>query len=164
MVEVPQVQLRPISNVRLRPVEPGDLPTLFEFQLDEPAHALAATHARDQADFDSHWSKIINDAAVTVRTILADDAIAGSIACFEANGRAWIGYWIGAPFRRRGIATLALRLFLHEVTRRPLHASVAAHNAGSIRVLEKCGFAEVDRHHSPATDRFRECEAVTFEL
>jgi RimJ/RimL family protein N-acetyltransferase len=27
--------------------------------------------------------------------------------------------------------------------RRPLHAAVAKHNVGSIRVLEKCGFAVV---------------------
>ena len=27
------------------------------------------------------------------------------------------------------------------MTERPLHAHVAKHNAGSIRVLEKCGFS-----------------------
>jgi RimJ/RimL family protein N-acetyltransferase len=34
-------------------------------------------------------------------------------------------------------------MFLDEVTLRPLHAYVAAHNRGSIRVLEKCGFRPV---------------------
>ena len=34
----------------------------------------------------------------------------------------------------------ALRLFVSGVPVRPLHAHVAAHNAGSIRVLQKCGF------------------------
>ena len=29
------------------------------------------------------------------------------------------------------------------MTERPLHALVALHNAGSIRVLEKCGFVRV---------------------
>jgi RimJ/RimL family protein N-acetyltransferase len=39
------------------------------------------------------------------------------------------------------------------VTARPLHAHVAAHNAGSIRVLEKCGFRR-DRVQAtaPASD------------
>ena len=36
--------------------------------------------------------------------------------------------------------TEALTSFLGEVDTRPLHAHVAAHNVGSIRVLEKCGF------------------------
>jgi hypothetical protein len=33
------------------------------------------------------------------------------------------------------------------VTERPLHAHVARHNAGSIRVLEKCGFC-IEREES----------------
>jgi hypothetical protein len=37
-------------------------------------------------------------------------------------------------------ASRALALFLAEVDERPLHAYVAAHNAGSIRVLEKSRF------------------------
>ena len=38
------------------------------------------------------------------------------------------------------MATQALTLFLGEVADRPLYAQVAAHNVGSVRVLEKCGF------------------------
>jgi RimJ/RimL family protein N-acetyltransferase len=40
------------------------------------------------------------------------------------------------------------------VTARPLHAHVAAHNAGSIRVLEKCGFRRdrVQEATAPASD------------
>lgn len=52
-----------------------------------------------------------------------------------------IGYWIGREYWGRGVATQALRLFVAEVPDRPLHAHVAAHNAGSIRVLQKCGFS-----------------------
>ena len=40
----------------------------------------------------------------------------------------------------KGIATRALSEFLAQVRARPLDAHVAKHNAGSIRVLEKCGF------------------------
>ena len=36
---------------------------------------------------------------------------------------------------------LRLAAFLHLVAERPLHAHVAKHNVGSIRVLEKCGFS-----------------------
>jgi len=41
----------------------------------------------------------------------------------------------------QGVATRALAAFLRVVTERPLHAHVAKHNVGSIRVLEKCGFS-----------------------
>jgi RimJ/RimL family protein N-acetyltransferase len=51
-----------------------------------------------------------------------------------------VGYWIGQDFWGRGIATRALRLFLEEVTIRPLYGRAAKDNRASIRVLEKCGF------------------------
>jgi RimJ/RimL family protein N-acetyltransferase len=36
-----------------------------------------------------------------------------------------------------------LRLFVEQTHERPLHAVVAEHNAASLRVLDKCGFAHV---------------------
>ena len=39
------------------------------------------------------------------------------------------------------MATAALAAFLDLETARPLYAGVARWNAGSLRVLEKCGFA-----------------------
>ena len=47
----------------------------------------------------------------------------------------------GRTFWGKGIATSALAKFLVVEKRRPLLAVVAKHNAGSIRVLEKCEFA-----------------------
>ncbi len=58
-------------------------------------------------------------------------------------GDTLVGYWIGREHWGKGIATRALTLLLTEVDTRPLHAHVAQHNAGSIRVLEKCGFRVV---------------------
>ena len=37
-----------VVSVRLRRVESGDLPTLFEFQLDPKANQLAATNPRSE--------------------------------------------------------------------------------------------------------------------
>ena len=51
-----------------------------------------------------------------------------------------------------GVATRALALMLEEVTARPVHAHVVAHNLGSIRVLEKCGFRRVEDHVAPEPD------------
>jgi len=150
-------------SIRLRNVAPDDLPILFEFQLDEEANECAATHPRSKADFDAHWETILSDENVIVRTILAGEVVAGCISCFEAEGQSCVGYWIGTPFWRNGIASQALQLLLREVAQRPLSAFVAAHNAASIRVLEKCGFVPTGRRHSPASDRYRECEEVIFE-
>jgi RimJ/RimL family protein N-acetyltransferase len=51
-----------------------------------------------------------------------------------------------------GVATAALAAFLMIVEERPLFAHVAEHNVGSIRVLEKCGFALVDHVALPDED------------
>jgi RimJ/RimL family protein N-acetyltransferase len=47
---------------------------------------------------------------------------------------------LGASSGDARIATAALELLLSEIPERPLFATVAEHNTGSLRVLEKCGF------------------------
>jgi RimJ/RimL family protein N-acetyltransferase len=127
-------------RVRLRAVEDSDLDVLFEHQADPEAAAMAAFPTRDRDRFDAHWAKIRLDEAVVLRTVLAGGVVAGGISSWQDEGQRLIGYWIGRENWGRGVATQALALFLDEVSARPLYAHVAAHNAGSIRVLQKCGF------------------------
>jgi RimJ/RimL family protein N-acetyltransferase len=47
---------------------------------------------------------------------------------------------------------------------RPLYASAAADNAGSIRVLEKCGFRRTGEVRALAKARGAEITEVFFEL
>ena len=131
-------------GVRLRAVEDDDLEVLFDQQADPEATAMAAFPARDRERFDAHWAKIRVDDTVVLRTILAGGVVAGYIGSWPDDGRRLLGYWIGREFWGRGVATRALALLVGEVPTRPLYAHVAAHNAGSIRVLQKCGF-ERDR-------------------
>ena len=78
--------------------------------------------------------------------------VAGNVVSWEQSGQRMVGYWLGRVYWGRGIATAALTLFVAELSR-PLYADVAAHNLGSIRVLEKCGFHRVDpRIDSASTD------------
>ncbi len=92
----------------------------------------------------AHWTKILADETVTERTILFGGRVAGNVVSFENSGERKVGYWIGREHWGNGVATEALSQFLaHVEVRRPLHAAVAKHNAGSIRVLEKCGFTVV---------------------
>lgn len=136
-------------TVRLRPVEDGDLDLFFEHQLDPEAVAMAAFPARDRDQFTAHWAKVRADEALVTRTIVAAGEVAGNIGSWPDEGVQLVGYWIGREWWGRGVATQALTLLLDELTIRPVHAHVAAQNAGSVRVLEKCGFQR-DREQEAA--------------
>jgi RimJ/RimL family protein N-acetyltransferase len=127
--------------VSLRPVEPSDLPVLYEHQRDPAAIVLAGVGGRDRAAFDEHWERILGDDDTLVRTVVVDGAVAGHVLSFERGDRREVGYWLGRDHWGRGVATAALVAFLGEERTRPLHAGVLPANVGSLRVLEKCGFA-----------------------
>ena len=128
------------GNIRLRDVTTGDLPVFFEHQRDPEANRMAAFPARDWDAFMAHWTKILGDAAGTIRTILFDGQVVGNIASWERDHQRFVGYWIGKSYWGKGVATQALSAFLEVVKARPIYAHVAKHNIGSVRVLEKCGF------------------------
>jgi len=112
---------------------------------------MAAFPARAWGPFVAHAARIHVDPTVTNRTIVADGQVAGSIVCWlEKSGERDVGYWLGREFWGRGIATRALTAFLVLVPYRPLHARVAKHNAGSLRVLAKCGFVIVGDDRWPS--------------
>jgi len=77
---------------------------------------------------------------VTTKTVLFEDRVAGNVVSFDQDGKRLVGYRIGREFWGQGLATLALAELIKELPQRPLHAYVATTNAGSVRVLEKCGF------------------------
>ncbi len=153
-------------NVRLRKVEPGDLPLFFANQQDAEAAAMAAFTPRDRDAFDRHWAKILADETGLIRTIVlavADSAdaapgehVAGNIVSWNSDGKRELGYWIDRAYWGRGVATAALAEFLRLEQTRPLFAGVAKHNGASLRVLEKCGFtfhADDDTHLILVLDR-----------
>ena len=128
-------------NVVLREVSPADLPVLYEHQRDSAATEMAGFPAREWAAFRVHWERLLDDPGVRVRAVEADGRLAGNVVSFGHEGRREVGYWIGREFWGAGVATAALAAFLDLETARPLYAGVARWNAGSLRVLEKCGFA-----------------------
>lgn len=128
------------KNVQLRDVIESDLPIFFEQQRDPEATQRAAFPSRNWDGFMSHWTKIIKDPSVLIKTILFGGRVAGNIVCFEQLGDREVGYWLGKEFWGQGIATKALKEFLKDIETRPLYAHVAKHNIASRRVLEKCGF------------------------
>lgn len=130
-------------QVELRETIESDLPILFRNQADPDSSEMAAFPSRDWEAFVAHQATIDADEAVLSSTIMADGEVAGSIGSWQAGDERAVGYWIGREFWGKGIATAALRAFLALETTRPLTAYVAAHNLGSRRVLEKCGFVVV---------------------
>jgi RimJ/RimL family protein N-acetyltransferase len=129
-----------INSVQLRDAEETDLAIFFEQQLDPAAIQMAAFPSRNREAFMAHWSKIMVDDSVVIKTILFNGVIAGNIVCFKQLGEREVGYWLGKEYWGKGIASQALTQFLDLIKTRPLYAHVAKHNIASKRVLEKCGF------------------------
>ena len=152
------------QSVRLRPVEPGDLPHMFELQLDPESNRLAVTIPRTLEAFDAHWAKALDDPANTTRAVLVGEALVGYISCFPMDGQDHVGYWIDRAYWGLGIASRALQQLLREVAKRPLVATAATSNGASIRVLQKCGFIVERVRLSPASDRYPECEEAVLVL
>jgi RimJ/RimL family protein N-acetyltransferase len=145
----------------LRDVLDEDLPILFEQQQDVAANHMAAFTVNDPNDrmaFDDRWLKILTNDTIVAKTIVFDEQVAGHIGSFELSGEREVTYWIGREFWNKGIATGALKQFLDELKIRPLYARAAKDNIGSIRVLEKCGFAIVGEDKGFSNARGEEIE------
>jgi RimJ/RimL family protein N-acetyltransferase len=130
-------------EVSLREVRASDLPVLCEHQADPEGARMAAFPSRKREAFMAHWAKIMANPACALRTIVADGNVAGQIGAWSDGTERLVGYWVGREFWGRGIASAALRQFLHHETTRPLTAHVVKHNLASIRVLQKAGFTLV---------------------
>jgi len=88
------------------------------------------------------------------RTIYCDDDYIGDIWCYcldiEANPNAMLSFCIfEKAYCYKGIATIAVSLFIEEISEKfrviSLGAFLYTNNTGSMRVLEKNGFAVKER-------------------
>lgn len=143
-------------DISLRPLTEADIPTLFEIQLDEEAQRLAAfvdpEAARDADAFARKYRRILADDATVNRIVEVDGEAIGSVAVFPMEGDIELTYWIRKDWWGRGVATAAVAALLTEVKHRPIHARAVADNTGSVRVLERNGFARIgtDEGFAPA--------------
>ena len=153
-----------VPRVRLRAVTEADLPAFYAQQCDEASWRMAAFTPRDRDAFFAHWKRILADETGMARTVIADERRVGHVVAFDRDGVREVGYWIERASWGRGIASRALALLLELDRSRPLHARVAAHNAGSIRVLEKCGFETIERRTVPADVRGPEVDELLMVL
>jgi RimJ/RimL family protein N-acetyltransferase len=156
-----------MAVVALRPVADGDLDALFEQMRDPQGIWMAAFTPPDPDDrnaFDAHMARVRSSPDITMRAVICDGRLAGSIASFPADGQTEVTYWIDRALWGRGIATRALALLLELVPARPLYARAASDNAGSLRVLQKCGFRAIGTENSFARGRNEEIEETILRL
>ncbi|MGW7052025.1 GNAT family N-acetyltransferase [Streptomyces sp. NPDC054887] len=152
-------------DVTLREVLPDDLGLFYAHFQDPEAKRMAAFGPAgpvDRARFDAHWER--NIAEYVVRTVLADGEVAGSACVYGEPGDLQVTYWIDRAHWGRGVATAALGALLEVVGERPLFARAAADNAGSLRVLEKCGFTVTGRERGFANARGAEIDELVLVL
>lgn len=155
------------DKVELRAVAESDIPQFFFNHIDPEASYMCAfvvTLPSAEQAFTERWQRLLSDTNNTIRTVVVGGRVAGSVLSFPHGDTTEVGYWLGREFWGRGIATQALEQFLRIVLVRPLHARVAHDNTGSIRVLEKCGFAEITRETSYAEARGEHIEELIMRL
>jgi RimJ/RimL family protein N-acetyltransferase len=156
-----------MAAIALRPVEDGDLDALFEQMRDPEGVRMAAFTPEDPDDrnaFDAHMARVRSSPDITVRAVICDGHLTGSIASFPAGGQTEVTYWIDRAAWGKGIATRALALLLELVTSRPLYARAASDNSASLRVLQKCGFLAVGTEKSFAAGRNEDIEETILRL
>lgn len=153
--------------ISLRHVRDSDLPVFWTHLSDPAARHVAAFTGPYHADrdlFDAHWARIRSRRDVLMRAVLADGEVVGHASVYGPPDEREVTYWISRAHWGRGIATAALAALLGLEPVRPLHAHAAADNAGSIRVLEKCGFVITGRGTGFAEARAAEIDEVHLTL
>ncbi len=155
------------GKVVLREIEDRDLDVLFQHWTDPEAIWMAAftpPETGDRASFEQRLARLRSDSSTTNRVVELDGRVVGQIASFEMEGEREVTYWIGREDWGRGIATRALEAFLLLEGTRPLYGRAASDNAGSIRVLTKCGFVKVGDGRGFAHGRNAETDEVILRL
>ena len=156
-----------MTSVALRPVTDDDLTLIFAQMSDPVAVRMAAFTADDPADraaFDAWMARLRRSPEVNLRVVTSDGVPVGTAGTFVAEGDTEVTYWIDRAHWGRGVASRALALLLAEVTVRPVYARAAADNAGSLRVLERAGFAVVGADRAYAPGRGAEVDEVVLRL
>jgi ribosomal-protein-alanine N-acetyltransferase len=156
-----------MRDIILRPSVVADINTFFEFQLDEEANYLAAFTAKDTTDKTAYldkYTKLLHLLTVNMQTILAGNAIIGTVTKFEINNEAEVAFWIDKAYWGQGIATSALKLFLDIEKKRPIFGHAAFDNFGSQKFLEQCGFVKIGSDKGFANARHAEIKEFVYKL
>ena len=139
------------SMIKLRKIEPSDLPYLYQWENDASAWSDGANHnplsQQDLRDYiNSTTGDLYRDGQL--RLIIEDDGLTlGCIDLFDfdpRNGRAAIGMYIAPEARGKGVGKQAVQLleeyafgFLHM---RVLYAIIATTNTACSELYKNAGY------------------------
>jgi RimJ/RimL family protein N-acetyltransferase len=152
-IVIPDTGIDAGAGIGLRLWRPSDAPALVTL-VDDPDIRRWLDRIPDPYSADDA-AEYITDARVQLTAgtaatlaVTVDGAAAGSVVLrldAEDPATAEIGYWVGGPARRRGVATTAARLLsrfgLEALGLRRVEVNAAVGNAASRGVAEKAGFA-----------------------
>jgi RimJ/RimL family protein N-acetyltransferase len=152
--------------MELRDLIDSDIPIFFEQMHDDMSARMAAFGTRDATsdEFAARWKRNLATGTTTHKTIVVEGAVVGFIATFFLERDLQVTYWIARTHWGRGIASAALAQFLTLIPLRPIYASAAKDNAGSLRVLQKCGFTVRGSERAFASARGEEIDEVFLAL
>lgn len=153
--------------VTLRDVKDSDIPIFYQQNLDPEANHMAAFTSQDPTDryqFDAHWLRIRRETGVLIRTIVTEGQVAGYVLSYLSELGPEVSYWLGKDFWGKGVASAALVAFLDVQRVRPIFGRVAKDNAGSRRVMEKCGFEVIREERDFANARGEEIDELVLKL
>jgi RimJ/RimL family protein N-acetyltransferase len=154
------------TEIHLRDVRESDFAVFFELQREPESARMAGfgTKDPDASALAARWKKSRADATTVQKAIVVGEDVVGFVASFLWQGKPEVTYWIAQRHWGRGVATTALMQLLEVVRVRPIYASAAKDNVGSLRVLEKCGFRICGAGRDFAPARGEEIEEVYLQL
>jgi RimJ/RimL family protein N-acetyltransferase len=132
--------------VRLRPLSPDDVPAITNLLRDDRQGIMQTARIPwpfTEADAAAFVQRAVSESeAAWAIEEAASGALAGAIGATPGT-ESEIGYWIGEPFRGRGMASDAIRLIVERLRGlgvRKVRAHVFPENPASSRALVKNGF------------------------
>lgn len=142
------------KQFELRPWQLEDIPSLTKYANDKYIWNNVRDsfpHPYTEEDAESYINMNLSLPYVQNLAIVIDGEAAGGIGIIPQTDvqrfSAEIGYWLGEPFRRKGlmpeIIKTAVEYFFSNTTFVNLYALVYNYNIASIRSLEKAGFRKV---------------------
>jgi RimJ/RimL family protein N-acetyltransferase len=156
-----------VAEVKLRPIEDSDLDALFDQWCDPESARMAAfmpDNHDDREAFDARMARIRAAPDTTLRAVTYDGRLVGTISSFVMDGETEVTYWIDRAAWGQGIASRALALLLQLVPERPVYGRAASDNAGSLKVLQRAGFAVVGTEVAYASARDAGIEETVLRL
>jgi RimJ/RimL family protein N-acetyltransferase len=143
------------AAVRLRPWRESDVPRGLMAFADPVTERFSWPHSRPytgadaRAYFESQEAGRARGRQLELALVdpADDDVVLGCAALYDvdvAAGNAFVGYWLAAPARGRGVATRAVELLARwafaELGLARLELTCGPDNHASQRVAERCGF------------------------